>query len=739
MRQETNVQNFIKSFEADGVAAGVASANVPMADTGAGTGTGVSVPSVLPWEISGGAGSGDSAPEPTRKPIPEPTIAHPDTAHPAVADSDARFGSTHRASRKKEPIITEIEFDGQKFTAADFTSGDKPFKAVYKYHSNKFLENQAEERMAELSKALKVNGFRKMYQAYRKSMRTEKERQDIANVSQFDDQEIEMRTGEWQADETGVYRYGAYGEIEYACTHPIAPVERLKNIDTGEQKVRIKYRRGNNPASRSWSELLVDYDTISNARNIVNLAKMGVSVTSGRRAQNLVDFLADVMDVNYDDIPERKSVSIMGWNQEGFTPYVEGIEFDGNPAFQRTFSAITQVGSYEKWIEAAREVRNYSVTARIVLAASFAAPLIKPIGILPFFVHLWGAESGTGKTVSGMVAASVWGNPVVGGPLFPTFKSTSVGMEIMAGFLHNIPMIIDELQLAKDNRGRLIFNVYELASGSGKLRSNKSLGIAATPTWETTIITCGESPIVNSNDGAGALSRVIEIECTADSLVVEDGHKIAGIMKENYGYAGREFVQTLLEDENKELARMMYETIYEDCLKGDTTSKQAMAAAALITADALISEWIFKDGLKPLDAESLSAFLKTKEQTSVGARGYEYLCDWVARNANKMKKDVDAGERYGLIKDDVAYIYRTAFDDACEAKGFSPKSLLSYLKSNGLIEYRKDGKGLTKALRVGDVVNQCVVLRLPTDDSSDDEFIEKLDGFTNYDGPTPFA
>ena len=42
----------------------------------------------------------------------------------------------------------------------------------------------------------------------------------------------------------------------------------------------------------------------------------------------------------------------------------------------------------------------------------------------------------------------------------------------MAGFLHSLPLFMDELQLAKDRHGRVNFNVYELAAGSGKLRGN---------------------------------------------------------------------------------------------------------------------------------------------------------------------------------------------------------------------------------------------------------------------------
>ena len=122
-------------------------------------------------------------------------------------------------------------------------------------------------------------------------------------------------------------------------------------------------------------------------------------------------------------------------------------------------------------------------------------------------------DSGTGKTVAQMLGASVWANPTAGGAYFQTFKSTSVGVELMAGFLHSLPLFLDELQLARDRHGRVNFNVYELAAGSGKLRGNKSLGLDYTPKWANCFITSGETPLVGETDGAGAVNRVVDIEC----------------------------------------------------------------------------------------------------------------------------------------------------------------------------------------------------------------------------------
>lgn len=105
-------------------------------------------------------------------------------------------------------------------------------------------------------------------------------------------------------------------------------------------------------------------------------------------------------NINYDVIPEKKSVGRLGYIEgEGFSPYVDGLVFDGEACYRDMFQAIASSGSGKEWVRIAAECREMSLTARLVLAASFASVLVQPVGCLPFFVHLWGGESGTGKTV----------------------------------------------------------------------------------------------------------------------------------------------------------------------------------------------------------------------------------------------------------------------------------------------------------------------------------------------------
>ena len=615
-----------------------------------------------------------------------------------------------------QTVAVETEYSYQDFDAG------KVFEDLAAI-ADPFRQAMAERRAAARAGEVKFRNFTKLFRLYkRQHMQKSMPVIEQGGLTDFGLQDLELDIGDWHADDlAGVWRYGLNGSYQiFACAHPIYPVKRLRSIDTGMIKYQLAYRRTERTQG-AWNYIDIEAQDMSNPSKIVDkLSPYGVSVTGGDRAKALVDYLRDVTDINYDRIPEVQSVSRMGWNEQGFSPYVGGVEFDGAAAFSATCKAITEYGSYDKWKAEAMDARTYSTTARIVLAASFAAPLVEKLGVLPFFVHLWSAASGTGKTVGQMLGASVWGNPSPGGAFFPTFRSTSVGLEMMAGFLHSIPMFIDELQLAKDSHGNVRFNVYELASGAGKLRSNKSLGLNYTPTWAMCFITSGETPIVSETDGEGALNRVFEIECYANSKVINDGHKTANMLKSNYGWAGKDFVLNLQKDGAVDHAKELYEQFYVECTANDTTEKQAMAAACILTADALATEWIFQDG-NALTVNDIGEFMKSRERVSIMERGYDVICDWVAINASKLHgiRDDDKGECYGLVDGNTAFIIRSVFSRVCAENGLSEKGLLSHLRSKGLIDVR--GKRFTKLKRLGsDRVAECIWLKLPKQSEMED-------------------
>ena len=579
---------------------------------------------------------------------------------------------------------------------------ETPYAEIYALRNDPFAHQAALERAAIEAGSRGFKTFKRMYKSYEARQKGKVAISVDGNVTEFSGQPMELETGLWRADDICV----SQGD-DVACVHPIMPVQRLVNVDTGMEKLELIFRR-----SASWRHVVVDKQTIASANKIVALAENGIAVTS-ESAKALVRYLHDVENMNYDILPEKPSIGRLGHIPgHGFSPYVDGLEFDGDAAFRDVFNAVRPAGSFDAWIKQITRMRAYSLSAKIVIAASFASALVDPFGLLPFFVHLWGTTSGTGKTVALMAAASVWANPTMG-RYVKTFDSTGVGYEIYAGFLNSLPMIIDELQLARDERGNTKFNVYKLAEGVGRLRGNRARGIDQTLTWRNCIITSGETPLTQDNSGAGALNRIIDIECNDETQkVVEDGRSAAAVLRSNYGHAGREFIKRLTPDVIAS-ANAEYNAIFAALSANDATDKQALSAAIIITADRLVSEWFFHDA--PVTPDDMIGFLQTNASVDINERAYCFLCDWIVQNANRMGKDAQ-NDVYGLIEDDHAYIIRSVFNRVVSSEGYSPKGFLGWLKRKGLIDTRGDGRGFMVSKRIKDTIADCVCVIMKNDD-----------------------
>lgn len=604
------------------------------------------------------------------------------------------------------------------YTKEDFMYSQAPFQEIAEAKTA-FEKGQLEMQLEEQAVRVGITAtrFRKLLNEYDQNMEVQvTEGRMIHFPLSNGDGKLDLDVGSWHIDRTGIWRDNG-SKKEYACFHPIAPVGRLTNIDTGEERLVIAFDQN----GRFKYVIRAKLD-LFDSKKVINLAAVGVAVTS-RTASALSDFLNEMEVNNYTAIPSKNSVSRLGFLSDGsFSPYADGVEFDGDAAFGTIFQSITQKGDFEKWRKCAVKCRMENKIAHTILAASFASVLICKIGALPFFVHLWGGGSGTGKTVALMLAASVWGNPEIG--TYPqTFNATQVGHEKTATFLNNLPMCIDELQLTKDSHGHTRFDVYQLAQGVGRTRGNKSGGIDRTPTWKLCILSTGESQIVGSNAGAGAVNRVIDIECKPVKIerVIADGAGVSRVLKQNYGYAGRKFIESL-SDERIEKAEELYNDLFAKLCEGETTEKQAMAAAMILTADRMADDAIFQTG-DVLTTDDIAEFLQTKEDVSIGKRGYDFLCGWITKYAAYFSDE--SRERYGKIDGDYAYIIRNVYNEAMSEAQFDGKAVLSWMDAQGLIMRDNDGKHLTRKARIGNITTRCVVIKIDSDytdaDSDDDE------------------
>jgi uncharacterized protein (DUF927 family) len=514
------------------------------------------------------------------------------------------------------------------------------------------------------------------------------------------------------SDQVFLRAYDSKGEEKLlpVCQHPIQPIETLQNIDTMTYKTKLGFY-----VYGKWHEVIVDRSVLANKNSIISLSDVGISVTS-ETSKYLSRYLDDVTVNNQDNIPTKKSITRLGWiPSHGFSPYDENLVFDGEHSFKQVFDGMTEKGSYDLWLDAMKTIRSNGITARILLASAFSSILVEPLKKLPFVVHLWGGTE-VGKTVGLLMAASVWGNPNEG-YLMKNFNTTNVGLELLATVYNSIPLCINELQITKETN--MDKTIYSLCEGTGRTRGNKSLGIQRVGTWHNCILTNGEQPITVNNSGGGVVNRIVEIECK--EALFSDPVKISNIVRENFGFAGKVFVQ-FVKDNLKEI-QSKYDEVYKKMIESDTSDKQAMAASLIVTADIFATRLFFNDK-RNVKVSEIMNFLTTKTQISAPSRAYEFLCQWIAINSQKFD-GIEVVEKWGRYENEqkrIVFIVANKFDEVLKKEGFHSKPILSWLAENNLIEWNRAGH--KKNVRINGNIVTCIALKLPQYNPFDDEEVE---------------
>lgn len=612
-----------------------------------------------------------------------------------------------------------------------WTEDDFYSDAVYEWLWDRRQENPYRFQMMlgltqKRARELKINGFMKTWNEFVKVNTQRTPTVMGANMTGFPDQPMQMESREYVCDSYGVSYTGRDGGKVDVISHPLLPVKRIINIDTFEEKVQIAYWRSE---AEGWKTMIVGSEVISSAQRIIALARNGISVNS-ENAKEVVRYLSSLRDWNYRELAVQKSASHLGWLPDGqFAPFAKEIEYDGeSDEFARLYGGFRPEGDENVWLETVKKVRSgKSVPARIALAASFAAPLVSKLGALSFFVHLWGLQ-GSGKTVALLLGASVWGNPQIGGYI-KSFSGTKVSMELFSAFCGNLPVFLDELQVISDRKS---FDdiIYSLCEGVSKGRGAKDGGLQTSRRWATVFLTTGEMPIVQSNSGGGAAVRTIEVNYGGEPFF-EDARGTANVLKTNYGFAGRKFIEALREEGTLDALKEIQKDYYGK-LAGDIQDKQVLSASLLLAADKLADIAVFRDG-KALTVEEIKPYLITQEQADVNRRTYKYIVEWAASHQGYFSDDPaeNHGTQYGIYENkdgkDWLCIIRSRLDNIVEEGRFpSANAFLSWAKRNKMIKTSRFDN-FTSQRKIGDKKPSCVVIMLPEDDDHPDGFTEVED------------
>ena len=469
-----------------------------------------------------------------------------------------------------------------------------------------------------------------------------------------------------------------------AAGAPVVISERLFNVDTETEKLEICFRYLN-----GWRRALFPRSTIFDNRKIMRLADYGVPVSS-ESAKYLVKWFDALAGLNEAAIPVTQAVSKLGWrgDREFVLPnfdnrYRIDIDDDGS---QRTVSGFTTAGDFTEWLTRMQYLRQ-SPKARFILAASFAAPLLRILGHRNFILHNWG-NSQDGKTATLWAAMSVWGNP---DRLLGTFDTTHTAMERKAALHSDLPLAVNEREVLNRFKKQDINPLlYILGEGRGRGRGTKT-GLQDMATWRTVVLSTGEGTLSTSGSLEGVMTRVLEI---CDGPLAHDrefARSLYYFLPRNHGHAGPEFLRQLLASDYGVIFTTYRE--FQAAFRAsypDRVDSHIDAVACVATADYVSSAWIFGGTWEQAKAEAMSTAehilsgLITRVEASESERAWESFVDWLAENQERLT-DKFAGPKIGYQELKNLYIIRDVVNRFLEERFSSSRRILREWAATGKI------------------------------------------------------
>lgn len=374
------------------------------------------------------------------------------------------------------------------------------------------------------------------------------------------------------------------------------------------------------PKGRLVSQWISAEDAASKSK-ITRLARTGFPVTSGS-ADAVVEFLSQrAGSVTADTEIVSPSLGVLqiddkvGWligtrwiGPKGLTARPEAHLLE-----EKTCQALKPSGALEEWLEGAWTLgfERPGPISRMLLASSFASPLLRFINVRSFFLYHYGENSG-GKSASTALGVSVWGSAKGehnnGHTFMTNFGSTAASIPVKCAGQNGLPLFLNEFQSSKEmktNPGAvlgLIYNVIDetlkdALTPEGKLRAAKATS------WRLIVRGNGEFPMISSEEinAGGSAQRVLQFE--ANAMSDPGALALHQWLERNpvYGVAGPHFLEWLQPIVNSPKNLLRLRGTMQDfgeavsagsAIRGQrNTSLAALALGAALSQCALTQQW----------------------------------------------------------------------------------------------------------------------------------------------------
>ncbi len=516
------------------------------------------------------------------------------------------------------------------------------------------------------------------------------------------------------------------------ATSPIFMVSRTFDINTGEAQRQLVWR-----GPSGWCTRIVARRTCLDARHLISLTAFDAPVNSGNLGA-MITYFSEFERENAVRLPANVSTTTMGWQKDGsfmlpdqhYTPSTETTELvlTPPPGYDRVQDGWCTEGSWVEWCKLVESLKQHPYPF-IAIYASLAAPLMHVLKLPGFVVDFSGETSG-GKTTMLRLAASVWGKPSDSQPsAMYSWDSTKVWIERTAGFLKNLPLILDETKRAKSHR--IVRDViYDFCQGQGRGRGSVD-GSRKTDSWCSVMLSSGEGAATDFSQDAGTRARVLALkgrplgrDAAIGGALSED---IQMICAENHGHLGRKMVEYLVSmtPQHDELREMYREarSYFSESVDSPVARRHSAYLAVLHIAAQIAHSRL---GLPEPACDVLEPLVEVQTFMALDAdRPLEALCDvltWAAinqtyfygRHVTNHGKDVAPiggwRGRWDEAEDwDHIYIVNTALNSVLKQLNQHPPEVIQSWVSRGYL--RCNANSTTKPTRINGEITRCYAIK----------------------------
>ena len=315
---------------------------------------------------------------------------------------------------------------------------------------------------------------------------------------------------------------------------------------------------------------------VSKDETLKTLAEQNILAAGGWNDKNLFEYVRSCVEEA--SLAQQAIIvpTSYGWQENGSFVYNERIYSQSSiprhvpmRALANLNRVCTPTGSIQNWQRVINMLTNKGLYEILSLSlVGFGAPLMRFTGYDGVTFHIGSTESGTGKSLTLELAASVWGHPTK----YRVSKSTSdVAMQQRLGLLNSLPLISDEIT----NKNRKDFEwipgfIFDVSEGQGKERmeSGANKERENTTYWKSMALLSSNTHVMDYLTGArkhsseGEIRRVLEQTMT--DVIRWESEEIAALqlLKTNYGVAGQLYTQYLVD--NPEEVQKVMASVHEE-------------------------------------------------------------------------------------------------------------------------------------------------------------------------------